>query len=146
MDACLFVNSMLFSKVHEDDGLVKGPNLLFLQSLHHDSIVRVIFDFQICASRDEEVIDVFVVDLEVGDPDFVVMGRVVLSESEDVSNSAGKDSGGLRRPKHGVGLTAGCLAVHEDCSIVAMHCCFGNGSGYDMVDLRGGDLRSIYIV
>ena len=50
------------------------------------------------------------------------------------------------RPKHRVGLPRGCLAIHEDCPVVALKRCLGNGSHYRAVDCRGLNLRSEYVV
>lgn len=137
---------MLLSKVHEDDRLVEGPHLLFLKSLNHDSIVGIILDFQISASRDQQVINSLIVDLHIGNPDFVVVSWIILSQGEDVPNSTRKYSWLVWGPQHGIGLTTGCLAIHEDSSIVAIHGSFSDGSGNHMINLRSRDLRAIHIV
>ena len=87
MDACLFVHSVVFSIVHQKNRLLKREYLLLVQRsnintmLANDKMsayIRIILDFEVGLSRSQEIIDAFVVDLQVGNPDVIVVAFPIL--------------------------------------------------------------------
>ncbi len=65
VDACLLVNSMLLTVVHQYDSLVKCPGLLLLKASDIHSVVGIVFYLKIPFAWLKQVINAFVVDFHV---------------------------------------------------------------------------------
>ena len=80
---------MFLSVVEKEHGLLEIPDSFHLDSLYICAPFLVIDELEVLAFRVEEIIDLFVVDLEVADPEGENGIFVSLSTLKDVADGAG---------------------------------------------------------
>ncbi len=91
------VCTVLLSEVHQDNRLLEVPNLLSLEPCHvRPSEILIFFYFQRPGLRlrwDQQVMECFIVNLQVRNPDLVVgIGRVLSDFIEEIADRAGQHS------------------------------------------------------
>ena len=120
--------------------------------------IRVIFDFQVGLAWHQQVIDRFVVDLHVGHPHIVIVvvsilegifkGSItyIFNAVENVSDRARQNTWDVLGTQHGIGFTRGRLTIHKNSSIIALECCFCDGSYNRLINLRSFAIRAKDII
>ncbi|KAH9838116.1 hypothetical protein Tdes44962_MAKER08265, partial [Teratosphaeria destructans] len=112
--------------LHEALDVLVAADLLVGEVLHVDAVLLALADLEVgglaAGAGGEEVLDVLVVDLEVGDVDVVGDAAVLLGLDalEEAAAGAGDEAGLVEGAHHGVGLAGAGLAVGEDAGVVAI--------------------------
>lgn len=78
MDVSLFIDPIFFAVIHQDHCLFEGLNLLLSQAHYICSKVVITNDFQVLIVFIEQIINGFIVDFKITNPetelDFILLG------------------------------------------------------------------------
>lgn len=106
--------------------------------LHKDSFVRAFLELHLELDvLPEQVVDLFVVDLDEAAADEVGLGGVVLGDGHDLAEGSGDDALSFltcTSAHHGMSLAATCLPIGKDSPIIAVEHTFDQCEGALLVD------------
>ena len=82
-----FINSVLFTIIHQSHCLVESPYLLLLQSSDTNTVILVISQFEILSVFVEQIVYAFVIYFQIRDPNFeMVRIHISFNTLEDISD------------------------------------------------------------
>jgi hypothetical protein len=88
VDVSLPVASMLLSVIHQNNHLVKVPNLLLLQFLNQHPMPGILLNLKIIRPRYKQVVNRLIINFQIRDPNIVFVLGVLRDGLEYMLDSA----------------------------------------------------------